>query len=61
MRIKREKNAPILFGVFTKTKRYLFYQGPFWKDAIEKISNNYIKNGIENLRNFQTNNVFFVP
>ena len=60
MKIKREKNVKFYLECLQKQKD-IYLPGSFWKDAIEKISNNYIENGIENLRNFQTNIVFFVP
>ena len=60
MKIKREKNVKLYLECLQKQKDF-YLPGPFWKDAIEKISDNYIENGIENLRNFQTNVIFFVP
>ena len=60
MKIKREKNVKLYLESLQKQKDF-YLPGSFWKDAIEEISNNYIENGIENLRKFQTNIVFFVP
>ena len=60
MRIKREKNVKSYLESLQKQKEF-YLPGSFWKDAVEEIGNNYIENGIENLRNFHANIVFFVP
>ena len=60
MKIKREKNVKYYLECLQKQKDF-YLPGSFWKDAIEKIGNNYIENGIDNLRNFYPNVVFFVP
>ena len=60
MKRKREKSVKFYLDNLQKQKE-LYLPGSFWKDAVIEIGNNYMENGIENLRNFHANNVFFVP
>ena len=60
MKLKREKMVDYYFESLWQQNE-LYLPGSFWNQALLEIAENYILNGIENLRNFHANLDFFVP